>query len=77
MMDTYNWGRFLYRFIVIFILLFVILILLPVLVDQAVYLFSEGIVPRSNSIIVFKDLYGKYEIIGRFMEIIKKLINFM
>ena len=76
-MDINNKGRFLYRFFITFFLLLVILVLLPFLVDQAVYHFSEGIVPGRDSIIVFKDLVSEYEAIGRFMKIVKNIINFM
>ena len=65
------------RFFIIFILLLVILIILPFIVEQAVMLFSEGLQPGKNSIIVFKPLTLEYGSIYRFIENIKKLINFM
>lgn len=70
-------SSFLKRFIIIFIILFALLVLLPFIVEQAVYLFSEGIVPGSNSIIVFKDYVADHEIFNIFFNILKKIINFM
>lgn len=76
-MYTNKTGSFWNRFIVAFILLFFILILLPVIADRVFFFLSEGTVPRYNSIIVFKDIAEEYAAIGRFVEILKKIINFM
>ena len=70
-------GSFIERFISVFILLFVLAVVLPILVDQAVYLFSDGMIPRNNSIIVFKDFYKDSAAISKFVGILKKLIKFM
>lgn len=77
MMVNNSRGSFVERFIAVFILIFVLAIVLPILVDQAAYLFGDGIIPRNNSIIVFKGFYVDNAAINRFVEILKKLIKFM
>lgn len=77
MMDKNKSDRFLHRFVISFFLLFFIAILLPFLLDQAMHLFTEGIVPEGNSIIVFKDSNLEYEAIYKFLKTVKKIINFM
>jgi len=67
--------RFYHAFIKIFIILFVILVILPLAIDYAMHLFSNGIIPRDNSIIVFKDLVREKELVNRFLEILKKIIS--
>lgn len=64
-------------FIKVFIVLFIILVLLPFIVDQVVDLFSRGMVPDSNSIIVFKELFKEQTVISRFFIVLKKIIIFM
>ncbi len=64
-------------FVITFILLFVILIFLPLIIDKVISLFSMGKVPGHDSVIVFKDIAKEYEIIGVFIETLKKMINFM
>ena len=73
-----NDGRRLFNtFIKIFIVLLVIVIILPFVVDHIMDLFSGGMAPRSNSIIVFKDLLGEQAAINKFLLILKKIIIFM
>ncbi|MGE5679008.1 MAG: hypothetical protein ACM3ZR_13215 [Pseudomonadota bacterium] len=68
---------FIKRFFSIFILMLLILIILPFLVERAVMLFSEGIQPGRNSIIVFKPIMVEYGSVHEFIENIIKIINFM
>lgn len=70
-------GRFYHTFAKIFIILFVMLIIIPLIVDQAMHLINNGIIPRENSIIVFKDSVREKEVINRFIEILKKIRNYM
>ncbi|KUO70232.1 MAG: hypothetical protein APF77_18235 [Clostridia bacterium BRH_c25] len=76
-MDRHNGGSFLHIFVMTFIVLFVILVIIPDLVDRMMIFFTEDIIPRNNSIIVFKDFLGEQETIIRFFETIKKIRNFM
>ena len=76
-MYTNKTGGFWNRFIVAFILLFFILIVLPMILEWTFYLFSEGTAPRYNSIIVFENIVEEYAAVGKFVEILKKIINFM
>lgn len=70
-------NNFWNSFVLTFILLFLLLILLPLIIDKVISLFSMGKLPGHNSVIVFKDIAKEYEIIGVFIETLKKLINFM
>lgn len=69
--------RFFYTFIKIFIILLALLVILPYIVDRVIDLFSGGVMPGNNSIIVFKDLVEEQAVIGRFLSILKKVIIFM
>ena len=76
-MDINDCRRFFHTFIKIFIVLLVILIILPFVVDQVMDLFSGGMAPRNNSIIVFKDLVRERVVISRFLLVLKKIIIYM
>jgi len=76
-MDVNDNIRFYHIFVKIFIILFVLLVIMPLIIDQAMHLFSNGIIPRDNSIIVFKDIMRGGEVINRFLEALKKIRNFM
>jgi hypothetical protein len=73
-----NEGRgFLHTFIKVFIVMFTILVLLPYIVDQIMNLFSGGMAPGNNSIIVFKDFVDEQAVISKLLLILKKIIMFM
>lgn len=76
-MYTDKRNRFWSSFVITFTLLFFILVFLPLIIDKVISLFSMGKVPGHDSVIVFKDIAKEYEIIGIFLENLKKLINFM
>ncbi|MHB1391772.1 MAG: hypothetical protein ACYCYE_01605 [Clostridia bacterium] len=76
-MDINNSRRFIFTFIKVFIVLLVILVILPFIVDQVIDLFSGGMAPNNNSIIVFKDLVSEKAVISRFFLTLKKIIIFM
>jgi hypothetical protein len=76
-MRSVNSRRFAIVFIKSFIVLFIILVVLPFIVEQVLLLFDESMVPRNNSIIVFKDLVKEQKVIARFIDILKKIIIFM
>ncbi|HYF82862.1 MAG TPA: hypothetical protein VEB00_07520 [Clostridia bacterium] len=69
--------RFFLTFIKIFIVLLTILVILPYIVDLVMDLFSGGMAPGNNSIIVYKELVENQAVIGRFFSILKKIIIFM
>ncbi len=73
---NYNKGLF-HTFIRVFIILMVMLVILPFIVDQVINLFSGGMAPGNNSIIVFKDLVREKAVISRFLFALKKIIIFM
>lgn len=70
-------NNFWNSFVLTFILLFFLLIFLPLIIDKVISLFNLGKIPGHDSVIVFKDIAKEYEIIGIFLENLKKLINFM
>lgn len=76
-MDMNSTDRLINIFIKIFIALFVILVVMPFIVDQAMHILNNGIAPKNNSIIVFKDMVRKREAISKFLEALKKTRNFM
>lgn len=76
-MDTGKSSKLFNIFMRIFIILVVILLIMPFIVDQAMHLFNDNMRPGDNSVIVFKDLLKRYEIVYRIIEILKKIINFM
>ncbi|HYE83839.1 MAG TPA: hypothetical protein VEG39_16955 [Clostridia bacterium] len=71
-MNRFVSRRFLNIYIVAFMLLFVIMIVMPELVDRIMHLFSEMIIPKNNSIIVFKEFVERQEAVMKFLKIIKK-----
>lgn len=72
-----NNRRFFHTYIKIFIVLLTILVILPYIVDQVMNLFSGGMAPGNNSIIVHKELVEDQAVIGRFFSMLKKIIIFM
>ena len=77
MMDRKKTARLLWVFIKIFILLFVLNSIMPFVIDQVLHLLNNGSAPGSDSIIVFKDLVEKHEIIGRYLKALKIITSFM
>lgn len=76
-MNRYNNVRLFYIFIRIFIVLVVILLIMPSIIEQAMLFFNQSIAPKDNSVNVFKYPVEKYVKVSRFIEILKKIINFM
>jgi len=76
-MDLNNRGRIFRTFVKVFVILFVILIIMPLIIEQAMHSLNNGIIPRDNSTIVFKDMVREKEVISRFLEALKKIRNFM
>lgn len=70
-------SRFFNIYILIFTVLLVFAVLLPELVERIMHLFGELSNPRNNSVIVFKEMAERQEIVKEFLKLIKKLTNFM
>jgi hypothetical protein len=50
---------------------------MPSIIEQAMLFFNQSIAPKDNSVNVFKYPVEKYVKVSRFIEILKKIINFM
>jgi len=76
-MDRSSNIRLFHIFVKIFILLLVILLIMPFIVDQAMHFFNESIIPKNNSVIVFKDQVEEYRLVSRFSKALKEITNYM